>query len=194
MYQKSLLLIFTLFSFNSLAFVENLELFVKLGVPRAPLTKVLNYLHDNSDTVKNQEYLTIIDFSKHSSEKRLYLLDLIGETVETMHVAHGEGSDPDNTGYATEFSNVVDSHQSSLGMYLTAETYYGRNGYSLRLDGLDSSNSLARDRYIVVHGSDYINEDTNEVGRSWGCPSVSRSNYVEFIDKIKNESILYIYN
>lgn len=194
MYMNALLLTTLSISFNASAFIGTLDHFVELGVPKEPLMKVLNYLQENPETVKNQEYVTIIDFSKHSSEKRLYLLDLVGETLQTMHVAHGEGTDPGNTGYATDFSNIVDSHMSSLGMYLTAETYYGQNGYSLRLDGLSETNSRARERYIVVHGSNYINPETNEVGRSWGCPSVSMDLHVEFIDKIKNESILYIFN
>ena len=82
---------------------------------------------------------------------------------------------------------------SSLGLYLTAETYYGGNGYSLRLDGLEVTNSLARQRYIVVHGADYIDEETNRTGRSLGCPAVDMKYHVELIDKIKNQSILYIF-
>lgn len=186
---------FIFFSLSSLTFSyeHSLRVFSEMGVPKAPLEKALRYIHENSDQVKNQEYLTLIDFSQHSSSQRLYLLDLIGETVTRMQVSHGKGSDPNNTGYATEFSNIENSHMSSLGLYLTAETYYGGNGYSLRLDGLEVTNSLARQRYIVVHGADYIDEETNRTGRSLGCPAVDMKYHVELIDKIKNQSILYIF-
>ena len=111
-------------------------------------------------------------------------------------VAHGK-----NTGgeYATRFSNKVNSLQSSLGFYLTAETYMGGNGYSLFIDGMEEEfNSKARERYVVIHGAGYANPESikglGRLGRSYGCPAVPTALTNEFIDTIKERSVLYIHS
>jgi hypothetical protein len=111
------------------------------------------------------------------------------------HVAHGQGSG-DN--YATRFSNVGGSHASSLGLYLTGDTYQGGNGYSLLLDGLEPGvNDNARSRSIVVHGADYADPSViasaGRLGRSWGCPALPRAVTRPVIDAIKDGSVLYIH-
>lgn len=146
--------------------------------------------------IKN-EILTIVDFSLPSTEKRMWILDMTDQKV-LFHtvVAHGK-----NTGIdmATEFSNTENSFQSSLGFYVTAETYYGKNGLSLFIDGQEEGfNSNARQRYVVVHGADYANPEfiaqNGRLGRSLGCPAVPTAIAKEVIHTIKGNSVLFIYH
>ncbi len=138
--------------------------------------------------------LTIIDYERPSTEKRFYVIDL-DEDKLLYHelVSHGVNSGGKT---ATHFSNVVSSRQTSLGVFLTDDTYYGSNGYSLRLDGLSEGlNDKARERYIVVHGADYATEDFiakhGYLGRSWGCPALPPTVSREIIDLIKGGSVIY---
>ena len=115
-------------------------------------------------------------------------------SVWNIHVSHGKGSDSNHDGLAEKFSNVSGSNASSLGFYKTAETYQGKHGYSLRLDGLSETNSKARPRAIVVHGADYVKDKEVIQGRSWGCPAVSRMHSKKVIDLIKNGSLILAVN
>lgn len=150
----------------------------------------------DQDLIK-KEILTIIDFSLSSTQKRMWVLDMVTKEV-LIHsvVAHGK-----NTGgeFATKFSNTVNSLQSSLGFYITGETYMGGNGYSLFIDGMEEEfNSKARERYVVVHGADYANpgiaKRLGRLGRSYGCPAVPTALTKEFIDTIKGKSVMYIHS
>lgn len=145
------------------------------------------------NTTKN--IITVIDFTKESTFKRMWIIDLKAEKVllNTL-VAHGQGSG-DN--FANQFSNIADSHQSSLGFYVTDEVYFGKHGLSLKLQGLDDGvNSLAKSRSIVVHGASYVSESFikshGRLGRSHGCPAVSEELNNQIIDLIKNKTMLYI--
>lgn len=145
---------------------------------------------------RKRDILTLIDFTKPSNENRLYVIDMAHRKLlyESV-VAHGRGS---GELYATSFSNRHNSHQSSLGFYLTAETYQGSNGYSLRLDGLEKGlNDNARSRAIVIHGARYANPTVctggNRLGRSFGCPALPESLNKPIIDTIKGGSVLFIY-
>lgn len=138
----------------------------------------------------------IIDFKMHSSRKRGHLLNLKTGQVSSYVVAHGINSDPDRDGYATKFSNISGSYQSSLGLYTTAETYYGSFGYSMRLDGQESTNDRARGRAIVMHGTkmseaEYIKK-YGQAGFSRGCPAVGTHVTRALIDRLKNGSLYYI--
>ena len=141
--------------------------------------------------------LTICDFSLSSNLNRMWVIDLEKKKVMINSlVAHGMGSGEE---FATKFSNIQDSHQSSLGFYTTGETYMGDNGYSLKLNGVDGAfNSNAYDRAIVVHGADYVCKsfacENNRLGRSHGCPALPRETSQMIIDKIKNGSVLFIYH
>lgn len=148
------------------------------------------------DPAGQADVMTIIDYSKPSSVQRLYVVDAAqGRLLYYERVAHGRNSGEDR---ATQFSNVKDSLQTSLGLFRTAETYDGSNGYSLRLDGLEPGfNDRARDRDIVIHGAPY-NSDAHVVefgrlGRSWGCPAVPNSVARPLIDEIKGGSLLFSY-
>lgn len=143
---------------------------------------------------REKDILTIIDYTKPSSQRRFYVIDVKNpKLLFHTYVSHGISS---GELYATKFSNKADSLQTSLGAFKTAETYIGRNGYSLRLDGLDFDlNDNARDRFIVVHGAAYAKPYTIDqigmLGRSEGCPALPSDKSKEIIDTIKGGSIIY---
>ena len=145
---------------------------------------------------KKKEILTLIDFSKPSTEERLYVIDMKRkELLFVSHVSHGQNS---GANYATDFSNRMGSHQSSLGFYLTENTYAGRNGYSLVLDGLEAGiNDQAKARAVVIHGAAYANPSVipsmGRLGRSHGCPALPEALNRPIIDAIKGGSVLFIY-
>ena len=151
----------------------------------------------NAGKIANSNIISIIDFSKPSSQKRLFIIDVRNiKLLFNTYVAHGVNSGKD---MACEFSNSPESNKSSLGFYETESTYMGKNGYSLHLVGLERGiNDNAYDRAIVMHGADYVNEgfihNQGYLGRSWGCPAVSPKLSKPIIDKIKNGTCLFIYN
>lgn len=159
-------------------------------------TALKGFLKLESDNqLKNTRFLTIIDMSVSANKNRFFLIDLSNEIIVNKSiVAHGR-----NTGgeFAKLFSNKIGSFQSSLGFYRTAETYHGKHGLSLRLDGLEYSNNNARKRAIVIHAADYVSDvfisKNGRLGRSLGCPSLPKKDYTQIIDKIKNGSVLFIY-
>lgn len=140
--------------------------------------------------------LAVIDFSLPSTEKRLWIFDLSrNELLLEELVAHGN-----NTGdkYATDFSNIVGSHQSSIGLFRTQESYFGRHGYSLRMDGLEPGiNDNARERAIVIHAADYVDPEWIErygrIGRSQGCPAVRPEVVNQVVDNLKDGQFLFTY-
>jgi len=143
------------------------------------------------------DLLTVIDYSLPSTAPRLWVLDLAhGKVLFHELVAHGAGSG-DN--YATRFSNLDNSRQTSLGLFLTRDTYEGGNGYSLRLQGLDRGvNDLALERKIVMHGAWYVSPDQirqyGRIGRSWGCPALPVDVAPRVIDAIKGGSFVFAYS
>jgi hypothetical protein len=149
-----------------------------------------------SGSIDELATLTVIDYSRPSTEKRLWVFDMRTRALlfEEL-VAHGKGSG-DNL--ARSFSNLADSHQSSLGLFRTGDTYVGRNGYSLRLEGLDDGfNDQAFNRAIVMHGAPYVSDAVATVqgrlGRSWGCPAVRQGIAREVIDTVKGNGLLFAY-
>jgi len=147
--------------------------------------------------ILNENMLSIVDYSQPSNKKRLYVIDLVNiRLLFNTYVAHGRRSGKE---LATRFSNQPRSMQSSVGFYLTRDTYMGANGYSLKLMGLEGGfNDNAARREIVLHGADYVSENfinTNGcLGRSWGCPAVPLDQSKDIIDSIKNGSCLFIYS
>jgi len=139
--------------------------------------------------------LTIVDFSKPSTAKRMWIVDLQNKKlVLNTWTAHGRGSGMDT---AEAFSNEDNSNESSLGFYITNEVYSGKHGRSLRLDGMDEGfNNNARMRDIVLHGASYVSQSNIEgqgyLGRSLGCPAVSPQLVNSIIDTIKNKNVLFI--
>lgn len=145
---------------------------------------------------ESPETLTVIDYSRPSVEPRLWVFNLSsGELLFKELVAHGR-----NTGdnVATRFSNELNSHQSSIGLFVTDEPYVGSNGYSLRLDGLDEGfNDHARERAIVMHGAPYVDESLahkqGRIGRSWGCPALREAVASKVIDRIRGGGVIFAY-
>lgn len=140
--------------------------------------------------------LTIIDYSQPSTLTRLFVVDPDdGEILHKSLVAHGKNSGDTE---ATRFGNEIDSRQSSLGFFVTGDTYNGRHGYSLRLHGLEPGiNDNALERNIVIHGANYVSEEyaarNGRLGRSWGCPALPTATNREVIDLIKGGSCVFIY-
>lgn len=149
-----------------------------------------------SGDAPSSSLLTIIDYSKPSTEPRLFVIDpLKGEILHSSLVAHGKNTGQD---MATRFGNEPGSLRSSLGFYLTGATYFGRHGYSLRLHGLENGiNDKALERAIVIHGADYVSDEFaakhGRLGRSWGCPALPEDTSSEVIDLIKDGTCLFIY-
>ena len=149
-----------------------------------------------SGAIEALHTLTVIDYSRPSAEKRMWVFDLRARRLlfEEL-VAHGSGS---GQNMATAFSNEPETHQSSLGLYRTEDPYVGRNGYSLRLRGLDDGfNDRAYERAIVMHGAPYVSDEVVRVqgrlGRSWGCPALREGVAREVIDTVKGHGLLFAY-
>jgi hypothetical protein len=151
----------------------------------------------NAGRIKKNNLLSILDFSLPSGKKRLFVIDITtGELVFNTYAAHGRNS---GTSVATKFSNKTNSYQSSLGFYITGETYNGKHGMSLRLEGEEkgiNDNALARG--IVMHSASYVDEEIvarqGYIGRSQGCPALPGNIYKDVIEKIKNGSCLFLYS
>jgi len=160
-----------------------------LAIDAAQCAATLGAVHDPST-------LTVIDYSRPSTAPRLWVYDLKDRTrlFEEL-VAHGQGSGGD---VPTYFSNEADTHASSLGLFVTAGTFTGHDGYSLLLDGLETGfNDHARARGIIMHGAWYVSEvfakAQGYLGRSWGCPAVSQRVAKTLIDRVKGGSLLFAY-
>jgi hypothetical protein len=146
--------------------------------------------------IESPSTLTVIDYSRPSVDERLWVFDLSdGSLLFKELVAHGR-----NTGenMATSFSDVMNSRQSSIGLFVAEDTYVGSNGYSLRLDGLERGfNANARDRAIVMHGAPYVDAKLaaaqGRIGRSWGCPALREAVARDVIDTIRGGGVIFSY-
>ncbi len=183
--------------------VDENELLVKNLYTECELTDKLDYdvfKHAmdgyNSIELTNKNLLSIIDYSKPSTEKRFFIIDIENHKLlyQTL-VAHGKKSGFVN---ATKFSNKIGSNKSCLGFFRTGNSYFGIRGFSLQLEGLEKGiNDNARLRGIIIHGANYVDESfangNGVIGRSWGCPAVSKKLSKEIINLLKGGSLLYIY-
>ena len=180
------------------------NLYDSLNLASVGLTRqAFNYAIKGFDVMKsegelgNKNIISIIDFSKPSSQKRLYVIDLVhSKLLFNTYVAHGMQS---GGVFARQFSNKPSSLKSSLGFYETLGTYMGGNGYSLRLEGVEKGiNDNANKRDIVIHGAEYVNENMirskGYIGRSWGCPALPERLHKAIIDVIKNGTCLFIFS
>ncbi|HEY9048020.1 MAG TPA: murein L,D-transpeptidase catalytic domain family protein [Ohtaekwangia sp.] len=189
---------------SALQFEDSLQhLYQQIGLERYRLSydafryAVIGYYSLRMQGKLNQKnILSIIDFTKPSREKRFYTIDLDKLAVQFYtYVSHGKNTGED---IAKNFSNIAHSNQSSLGFYITAETYIGSKGYSLKLDGQDKGyNDNMRDRAVVMHDADYVSEywikHYGRLGRSQGCPALSKEIAREVIDTIKNRTAVFAY-
>lgn len=146
--------------------------------------------------VRNKRYLTIIDYSKPSNVKRMYLIDMKTGRVERYLVSHGRNS---GSAYATAFSNRPESFQSCRGFFVTGRKYSGKKGTALQLYGLQKGvNDNALRRGIVMHGAGYVNSravrlNGGRLGRSLGCPAIPIEAVESVINRIKGGSLVYIH-
>ncbi len=177
---------------------DNLKL-NSLGLSREAFDyaiKGYNHLR-STGKLKNDKIISIVDFSLPSGKRRLFILDLINyKILFNTFVAHGRNSGKD---FANQFSNKNESYQSSLGFYVTRDTYDGKHGYSLRLEGEEQGiNDNAINRAIVMHSAWYVNEkivrSQGYIGRSQGCPAIPEELNKPIIEKIKNGSCLFLYS
>lgn len=170
-----------------------------LGLSRQAFEYALTGFNNllNAGKIRKDNLLSILDFSLPSGKKRLFVIDIAAsELVYNTYAAHGRNS---GTAVATQFSNEMNSYKSSLGFYITGDTYTGKHGESLRLEGEEegiNDNALARG--IVMHSASYVDEDVvahqGYIGRSQGCPALPGNISKEVINKIKNGSCLFLYS
>jgi hypothetical protein len=157
---------------------------------------LIGYLNlKSANLLSDKQLLTIVDFNKSSTQKRLWIIDLAAQKLlfNTL-VAHGQGSGDD---LPNKFSNLTNSHQSSLGFYVTSDIYVGKHGLSMKLDGMDKGfNSNAKDRAVVLHGAAYVSQQFinqhGRLGRSHGCPALPVELTGKIIDNIKGKTTLFI--
>lgn len=198
------ILIVILFAITSSVFADNYDMLAKTYSSetenlKPEIVQLALTAHENLEKkglIQNKEYLTIIDYSMPSSEKRLWVLDLQNQKVlYYTYVAHGKNS---GENYSTKFSDDPKSQESSIGVYITKNTYFGHNGNSLVLAGLDKGfNDRAEARGIVMHPAPYVDENILEnygrIGRSWGCPALNPQIAQPIINTIKNGSVMLVY-
>lgn len=152
---------------------------------------------NNMGKILKKDIITVIDFSKPSTAERLFVINLkTKKIIEKSLCAHGKNS---GENFASKFSNTAESNESSLGFYIASETYNGKHGYSLKLDGQEAGfNDKARERGVVMHAADYVSkafiQATGRLGRSQGCPAVPTDQYEKIISLIKGGSCLFIYH
>lgn len=138
--------------------------------------------------IPHHDLVAVADYATASKTPRFHLLDMEAGKVSSLLVSHGRGSDPGNSGWVKAFSNAFGSNASSEGAFRTAEPYSGKHGRSMRLDGLDTANSNARDRAIVVHSAWYVSgtmaATTGRIGRSEGCFAFSEADLPKVLDRL----------
>ena len=166
-----------------------LELAASVG-QTSPAQKLVDYKLKN-DPDSQPRYYAIVDFDQPSTSKRFYVFDTVERKVNSYYVAHGRGSEGSkDDAFADVFSNQNHSNSSSLGIYRTLNEYNGHHGRSLRLEGLEPTNSNALARAVVMHTADYVSEGfirrTGRLGRSEGCFAVERSVGDSLVNELKN--------
>jgi hypothetical protein len=142
-----------------------------------------------------RDTIGVVDFSQPSSEPRFHVVDMRSGAVDSYRVCHGRGSDPAHSGYVERFSNDFGSYATSNGTYVTGDYYDGKYGTSLKVRGLDASNSNAEPRAIVIHNAWYAEDDMiplhGQLGRSEGCFAMSRKNQYEVMSRLAGGRMIY---
>ena len=159
------------------------------------LDEALAALDRHGDAFTHRDRIGIADFASPSVKARFHIVDVANGTVRSLLVAHGSGSDPDHSGFLQHFSNRSGSHATSSGAYVTRAYYQGKYGRSMRLAGLEQSNSNAEPRAIVVHGAWYVDpkmaRDQGRIGRSQGCFAFEQSEIAEVLDQLGPGRLIY---
>jgi hypothetical protein len=159
------------------------------------LGRAFDALHRHRGSISYRDFIGIADFSLPSRAPRFHLVNLADGSVRSHLVAHGRGSDPSHTGWLERFSNELRSNATSAGAYRTGSVYVGAHGRSIRLEGLEPSNSNAGSRAIVVHGAWYVSEQmiglSGMLGRSQGCFAVANSSMPEIMTRLGPGRLIY---
>ena len=162
------------------------------------LRRALDALEKHRGSISYRDFIGVADFSLPSRAPRFHLVNLAEGSVRSHLVAHGRGSDPAHTGWLERFSNEPRSNATSAGAYKTGSFYLGAHGRSMRLEGLDPTNSNALSRAIVVHGAWYVNEEmigrSGMLGRSEGCFAVAGSSLPEIMARLAPGRLIYAGN
>ena len=165
------------------------------GINPELLVRALRAMRRQSAHLQATDRLAVVDFTLPSKNPRMFLVDLDARTVDSVLVAHGLGSDPDYTGWLIRFSNIPGSLATSAGGYVTGPAYIGEHGDSLRLKGLDKTNSNAEDRAIVIHSAWYVSQEralsTGKIGRSDGCFAVAQASLEQVLNHLGTGRFLY---
>jgi hypothetical protein len=159
------------------------------------LARAMASFQRHRSQVRVADVIAIADYSQPSRTRRFHLVDMVAGGTTSMLVAHGRGSDPAHSGWLQQFSNQDGSYASCSGAFVTGAEYVGKHGRSMRLDGLDPSNSNALDRAIVVHSAPYVTEamarDMGKVGRSQGCFTVTAADLQQVLARLGPGRFLY---
>ena len=165
------------------------------GENRQLLERARAALDAHGKRIRHRDRIAVVDFSRPSSDPRLFLVDLQGGTARALRVTHGRGSDPAHSGWLKRFSNQPDSFASSHGAFLTGDFYRGKHGRSQKLTGLDRSNDNALERAIVIHGAWYADDDvvarTGKLGRSEGCFALAENRRDAVMDWLGQGRMLF---
>ncbi|MEN9683338.1 MAG: hypothetical protein RLZZ427_1089 [Pseudomonadota bacterium] len=166
------------------------------GDAPALMPQALAAMDTHAHEIANRDVLGIVNFDAHSRLPRFQLVNVAtGRVLKSLLVAHGRGSDPDNSGFAERFSNREGSNASSCGAFVTGDIYSGKHGRSRRLIGLEPENNAALARNIVIHGADYVDPwvaaAQGRIGRSQGCFAVARSEIAEVLDLLGPGRLLF---
>jgi hypothetical protein len=165
------------------------------GVDPALLGRAMAALDEHTHSFWSTDLIAIADFTDASATPRFHLVDFVAGRTTTLLVAHGLGSDPANSGFLHAFSNLPGSNATSEGAYLTDEPYTGMHGLSLRLNGLDQTNSNARMRDIVAHAASYVSrtkiESEGKIGRSNGCFAFAECDIAQVLARLGRGKLLY---
>jgi hypothetical protein len=165
------------------------------SIAPALLRRALDALDRHRENIIYRDFIGVADFSLPSREPRLHVVNLADGSVQSHLVAHGRGSDPSHTGWLERFSNEPRSNATSAGAYRTGSVYTGAHGHSMRLEGLDPTNSNALSRAIVVHGAWYVSNEmigfSGMLGRSEGCFAVANSSLTEIMTRLAPGRLIY---
>jgi hypothetical protein len=169
---------------------------VSSGATPALLARARSALDAHSHSIPHRDVMGVVDFGQPSGQSRFYLVDLVnGRVASTYLVAHGRGSDPANSGWLERFSNQPGSNASCRGSFVTGDLYSGKHGRSRKVQGLDTENSMAASRAIVIHGASYVSPGAAQmqgrVGRSEGCFAVSQGDIGEVLSRLGEGRLLY---
>ena len=198
------LILAVLFGSSSLSFasepnridqIETEILASRSDIPAAAVSYAFDYFRGHETVFSNRSFITIIDFTLSSRKKRMHVIDLVSGRIEDYLVAHGKNSGDD---IPTHFSNRVGSNMSSLGIYLTLQSFNGEHGLSMLLSGLESTNSNVQARAIIFHGAAYVSDEIAatqpRLGRSLGCPAVDLNLSTNLVDLLRGGSLIYAYS